>query len=72
VSAKELLPRLAIIVLFISGAAFAYIESVYLRDHAASLGEKGTSVITWMWFYRALAMALILAAAFITGGFWRK
>ena len=69
---RELLPRLAIILIFVTGAIFAYIESVYLRDHAASLGEKGTSVTTWMWIYRVVAIALLLASSFIMGGFWRR
>jgi hypothetical protein len=66
------LPRIAIIIIFVSGAGFAYIESVYLRDHAASLGEKAGSVTTWMWVYRIIAMALVFAASFIAGGFWRR
>jgi len=72
VTSRELVPRIAIIVIFVSGAAFAYIESVYLRDHAASLGDKAGSVTTWMWVYRVIAMALVFAAAFIAGGFWRR
>jgi len=72
VTAKELLPRIAIIVIFVAGAAFAYIESIYLRDHAATLGDKGTSVNTWMWVYRVIAMALLLASSYIAGGFLRR
>jgi hypothetical protein len=72
VTSKELLPRLALIIIFVAGAIFAYIESVYLRDHGESLGEKGGSILTWMLIYRIVAMAMIFAASFITGGFWRR
>ena len=71
-TSKDFLPRIAIVLIFVGGAIFAYIESVYLRDHAQSLGEKGTSVSTWMWIYRIAGMALLFAASFIAGGFWRK
>ena len=71
-TSRELLPRIAIIVIFVGAAVFAYIESVYLRDQAASLGDKAGSVTTWMWVYRIIAMALIFAATFIAGGFWRR
>ena len=69
---KELLPRIIIIIIFVTGALFAYIESVYMRDHAASLGEKSGSVTTWMWVYRVIAMALLVMSSYIAGGFWRK
>ncbi|MEP7234031.1 MAG: hypothetical protein ABI778_01925 [Ignavibacteriota bacterium] len=69
---KELLPHIVIILIFVTGAIFAYIESVYMHDHAMTLGEKGGSVVTWMWVYRIVAMALILSSAFIAGGFWRR
>ena len=69
---KELLPRIAIILVFLTGAVFAFIESAYLRDHAASLGEKGMGIATWMWVYRILAFAMIMGASFIVGGFFRR
>ncbi|MDP4219515.1 MAG: hypothetical protein Q8916_00160 [Bacteroidota bacterium] len=69
---KDILPRLVVIIIFATGAIFAYIESIYMRDHAASLGEKGSSVATWMWIYRILAMALALASSYIAGGYWRR
>ncbi|MFI5262927.1 MAG: hypothetical protein ACHQM6_00270 [Candidatus Kapaibacterium sp.] len=69
---REFLPRIVIIIIFVTGAIFAYIESVYMRDHAASVGEKGGSVATWMWVYRIVAMALLLASSYIAGGFWRR
>jgi hypothetical protein len=72
VTTKEFLPRIIIIIIFVIGGVFAYIESIYMRDHAATLGEKGTNVITWMWIYRVAAMALMLASSFIAGGFWRR
>jgi hypothetical protein len=72
VTAKELLPRIVTIIIFVTGAVFAYIESIYLRDHARLLGEKGGSVATWMWVYRIVAMALLLASSYVAGGFWRK
>jgi len=72
VTFREVLPRIAIILIFVTGAVFAYIESIYLRDHAASLGDKAGSVMTWFWLYRIIAMALIFAASFIAGGFWRR
>jgi hypothetical protein len=71
-TAKEFLPRIAIIIIFISGAIFAYIESVYLRDHATALGEKGSTVATWMWIYRIVALAMLFTASYIIGGFWRR
>ncbi len=43
-----------------------------MRDHAASLGDKGTSVLTWMWIYRVIAMALFFASTYIIGGIWRR
>jgi len=72
VTTRELLPRIVIIILFVVGAVFAYIESIYLRDHAASLGEKGGSITMWMWVYRIIALALLLASSYIAGGFWRR
>lgn len=69
---KEILPRIIVIVLFVVGAVFAYIESMYMRDHAASLGDKGSSVLTWMWVYRVLAMALLFASSYVAGSFWRR
>jgi hypothetical protein len=72
VTPKEFLPRIAIVLIFASGAIFAYIESAYLRDHAQSLGEKGAGIATWMWIYRIAGMALLFAASFIAGGFWRR
>ena len=71
-TAKELLPRIAIIIILLSGAIFAYIEAAYLRDHAVSLGEKGGSVATWMWVYRIIGLAMLFAASYIVGGFWRR
>ena len=70
--AKQVLPRLIVILIFMVGALFAYIESVYMRDHAETLGAKGTTVFTWMWIYRVISMALLLASSFIAGGFWRR
>jgi len=72
VTIREFLPRIIVIVLFVVGAVFAYIESVYMRDHAASLGDKGSSILTWMWVYRIVAMALLFASSYIAGGFWRR
>lgn len=69
---KEFLPRLVAIIIFVTGAVFAYIESVYMRDHAVSLGDKGGSVLTWMWVYRVVAMALVFASSYVIGGFWRR
>jgi len=71
-TAKELLPRVVIVIIFFIGAIFAYIESIYMRDHAASLGDKGASVQTWMWIYRVIAMALVLSSGYIIGGIWRR
>jgi hypothetical protein len=72
VTSRELLPRIVIIIIFVTGAIFAYIESIYMRDHAMSLGEKGGSVATWMWVYRIVAIILLLASSFVAGGFWRR
>ncbi len=69
---REFLPRIIVIVLFVIGAVFAYIESVYMRDHASLLGDKGSSILTWMWVYRVIAMALVFASSYVIGGFWRK
>ena len=69
---REFLPRIVAIIIFLSGAVFAYIESVYMRDQAASLGDKGSSVLTWMWIYRVIALALIFASSYVAGGFWRR
>jgi len=72
VTTREILPRIVIIIIFVTGAIFAFVESIYMRDHAASLGDKGGNVATWMWVYRIIAMALLLASSFVAGGFWRR
>jgi hypothetical protein len=72
VTLKEVLPRIVVIVIFIIAAIFAYIESLYMRDHAISLGDKGSSVTTWIWIYRVIAMALLFASSYVAGGFWRR
>jgi hypothetical protein len=72
VTFREVLPRVVVIIIFVVAAIFAYIESIYMRDHALSLGEKGGSVSTWMWMYRVIAMALLFASTYILGGFWRR
>lgn len=69
---KELFPRIAIVIVLLSGAAFAYLESIYLRDHAASLGAKGAGILTWVWCYRIIGLIATLAASYIIGGFWRR
>ncbi len=69
---RQLIPRLALILVFLAGAAFTYIESTYMRDHAASLGQKGDSVTFWMWFYRILAMVFFFAASFFAGSIFRR
>jgi hypothetical protein len=69
---REFLPRIIVIVIFVIGAVFSYIESIYMHDHAASLGDKGSSILTWMWVYRVIAMALLFATSYIAGGFWRR
>ena len=71
-TSREILPRIIVIIIFVVGALFAYVESVYMRDHATSLGDKGSSVLTWMWVYRVIAMALVFATSYIVGGFWRR
>ena len=67
-----MIPRLALILIFLCGSIFAYIESVYMRDHAAFLGDKGSSVTFWMWAYRIIAAACFFAASFFGGAFFRR
>ncbi len=67
-----MVPRLALILIFLCGSIFAYIESVYMRDHAAFLGDKSSSVVFWMWVYRAIAVASFFAASFFSGAFFRR
>ncbi len=69
---KRMIARIALILLFLSGSAFGFIESLYMRDHAAALGERGSGVIFWMWIYRSVAISFLIAAAFVTGSFFRR
>ncbi|MBS1904835.1 MAG: hypothetical protein JSS75_14105 [Bacteroidetes bacterium] len=69
---NTLIPRIALILVFVAGMIFTYIESTYMRDHAASLGPKGSDVSFWMWAYRLFAVAFLFAAAFVLGSFFRR
>lgn len=69
---NSIIPRIALILIFVTGMIFTYVESVYMRDHAAELGPNGADVTTWMWGYRALAVAFLFASAFIIGSFFRR
>ncbi len=69
---QSLIPRIALALIFVTGMIFAYIESTYMRDHAASLGPTGNDVAFWMWAYRAIAIAFLFAAAFMVGSFFRR
>lgn len=68
---QTIIPRIALILIFVTGVFFCYTESTYMRDHAASLGPNGTDVATWMWAYRVLALAFLFATAFMIGSFFR-
>jgi hypothetical protein len=72
VTLSEIVPRAALILIFLTGAAFAYVESVYMRDHAAALGSQGGTAVFWMWVYRAVGLACFFAGAFVAGSFFRK
>jgi hypothetical protein len=72
VSLSQIVPRVALILIFLAGAAFAYAESIYMRDHAESLGAGGGAASTWMWIYRVVGFACFFAAAFVAGSFFRK
>jgi hypothetical protein len=68
----KMIPRLALILIFLTGTVFAYIESAYMRDHSAMLEGKANGVIFWMWFYRGIAVAFFFIAAFFSGSFFRR
>ena len=68
----QLIPRIALILIFLAGAGFAYTESIYMHDHAVRLGQQGGPPLTWMWIYRVIGFACFFAAAFIAGSFFRK
>ena len=69
---QQIIPRIARILIFLSAAAFAFIESVYMRDHSAALAGRDASVTFWMWAYRALAVAFFIVASFIIGSLVKK
>ena len=56
---RWLLPRAAILVIFVSAAFFAFFESVYLRDQAAEFGDG--KITLWMWTFRGITAALVLS-----------
>ncbi|HYM21334.1 MAG TPA: hypothetical protein VEW28_10090 [Candidatus Kapabacteria bacterium] len=69
---QQIVPRVALILIFLAGAVFAFIESAYMRDHAAALGPRGGGVSIWMWVYRAVGIASFFAASFVAGSFFRR
>ncbi|HZK75782.1 MAG TPA: hypothetical protein VFD13_02635 [Candidatus Kapabacteria bacterium] len=55
-TARWLLPRLVLAALFLSGAAFAFFESVYLRDQYTKFRVR--RIAGWKWAFRAIALGL--------------
>jgi len=63
--ARWLLPRAVLAVLLLAGAAFAFFESIYLRDQSQEFHAR--RIAGWMWVFRALAAVLSFSviAAFV-------
>jgi len=55
-TAQWLLPRLVLAALFLSGAFFAFFESIYLRDQAAQFLTR--RIAGWKWVFRGIAAVL--------------
>jgi len=67
-----MIPRFALIIIFLTCTVFTYVESAYMRDHVAMLEGKANGVVFWMWFYRALAVVFFFIAAFFSGSLFRR
>jgi hypothetical protein len=55
---RILLPRFILSVLLLSGAVFAFFESVYLRDQAIEFHEE--KITLWMWAFRGITAMLAI------------
>ena len=55
---RVILPRLVLSLLLLSGAFFAFFESVYLYDQTIQFGEA--KIALWMWVFRGITAILAI------------
>jgi len=80
-TARWLLPRVVLAALFLSGAVFAFFESVYLRDQHLEFSTPRMSdhtrrrighsllIAGWKWIFRGIALGLSVSfVAFVAWG----
>ena len=62
---RWLVPRLVLAAVFLSGAAFAFFESVYLRDQHAEFSVR--RIAGWKWAFRAFTavLSILTLAVFV-------
>lgn len=51
---------------------FTFIESTYYHQHSLALGDKASSVTTWVWVYRSIAIVAGIGCILIVGSVIKK
>lgn len=60
---RQILPRIVLALLLLSGSGLAFFESVYLGDQARLIGDA--KIEFWMWAFRGVAAVALVVSGIV-------